>query len=127
MKGCRAVGLPRWLSGRESTSRCSRRPGFDSLGGEDALEEGVATHSSILAWRIPGQRSLMGYSPWGRRELDTTERLNINNTEAQEVVSSPSGKSRVLVEGACSVAQPSWGTPRSKLVGDPGRPHHGLT
>ena len=35
----------------------------------------MAPHSSILAWRIPGQRSLAGYSPWGLRdkELDTTE------------------------------------------------------
>ena len=32
----------------------------------------MATHSSILAWRIP-QRSLVGYSPWDRKELDTTE------------------------------------------------------
>ena len=38
-----------------------------SLGQEDPLEEGRATHSSILAWRIHGQRSLVGYSPWGRR------------------------------------------------------------
>ena len=29
----------------------------------NALEEGMATHSSILAWRIP-QRSVAGYSPW---------------------------------------------------------------
>ena len=34
-----------------------------SLGREDPLEEGMATHSSILAWRIHGQRSLVGYSP----------------------------------------------------------------
>jgi len=34
-----------------------------SLGWEDALEEDTATHSSILAWRIHGQRSLAGYSP----------------------------------------------------------------
>ena len=37
-----------------------------SLGGEDPLEEEMATHSSILAWRIPWtkeQRSLVGYSP----------------------------------------------------------------
>ena len=34
-----------------------------SLAWEDALEEGMATHSSILAWRIHGQRSLAGYSP----------------------------------------------------------------
>ena len=36
-----------------------------SLGWEDPLEEGKAIHSSILAWRIP----------WGRKELDKTERL----------------------------------------------------
>ena len=44
-----------------------------SLGWEDTLEQGMATHSSILAWRIHEQRSLMGYSPWGRKESDTTE------------------------------------------------------
>ena len=48
-----------------------------SLGWEDPLEEGMAAHSSILAWRIPhGQRSLMDYSPWGYKELDTTEQLS---------------------------------------------------
>ena len=43
-----------------------------SLGGEDPLEEGMATHCSILAWRIP-QRSLVGYSPWVCKESDMTE------------------------------------------------------
>ena len=38
-----------------------------SQGWEDPLEEGMATHSCILAWRRGGQRSLVGYSPWGRR------------------------------------------------------------
>ena len=33
------------------------------LGGKDPLEEGMATHSNILAWRSHGQRSLAGYSP----------------------------------------------------------------
>ena len=32
-----------------------------SLGQEDPLEKATATHSSILAWRIYGQRSLVGY------------------------------------------------------------------
>ena len=46
-----------------------------SLGQEDPLEKELATHSSILAWRIPGkngQRSLVGYSPWGGKESDMT-------------------------------------------------------
>ena len=42
-----------------------------SLGWEDPLEKETATHSSILAWRIP--MSLAGYSPWGRKVLDKTE------------------------------------------------------
>ena len=34
----------------------------------------MATHFSILAWKIThGQRSLAGYSPWGRKESDMTE------------------------------------------------------
>ena len=46
--------------------------------GQDPLEKGMATHSSILAWRIHGhQRSLAGYSLLGRKELDTTERLSL--------------------------------------------------
>ena len=41
------------------------------LGGEDPLEKGTATHSGFLAWRIPWTE--MGYSPWGRKEPDTTK------------------------------------------------------
>ena len=43
------------------------------LGQEEALEEGVATRSSILAGESRGQRSLEGCSPWGHKESDTTE------------------------------------------------------
>ena len=50
-----------------------------SLGGEDPLGEEMATHSSILAWEIP-QGSLVGYSPWGHKESDTTERLNSSSS-----------------------------------------------
>ena len=35
------------------------------LGQEDPLEKGMATHSSILAWRTPWTEELVGYSPWG--------------------------------------------------------------
>ena len=39
------------------------------------VEKEMATHCSIRAWRILGRRSMVGYSPWGREESDTTERL----------------------------------------------------
>ena len=43
------------------------------LGQEDPLEEDMATHSSILAWRTPWTEESGGpHSPWGRKELDTT-------------------------------------------------------
>ena len=44
-----------------------------SQGQEDALEKGMATHSSILAWKIPRAEGPGGYSPWGHTESDTTE------------------------------------------------------
>ena len=44
-----------------------------SLGGEDPLENGMETHSSILAWRIPWTEGLMGYSPWGHTEWEKAE------------------------------------------------------
>ena len=47
-----------------------------SLGWEDPLEEGMTTHSTILAWRIPMDRGAWRASPWGCKELDTTERLS---------------------------------------------------
>ena len=56
-----------------------------SLGWEDPVEEGMATHSSILAWEIPWTESLGGYSPWGCTESDTTEavRLRCQQTPKQ--------------------------------------------
>ena len=40
---------------------------------EDPMEEEMATHSSILAWKIPWMEELVGYSPWGHKESDTTK------------------------------------------------------
>ena len=45
-------------------------------GSEDPLEKETATHSRLLAWEIPWQMSLAGYSPWGCKELDTAEWQN---------------------------------------------------
>ena len=38
-----------------------------------ALEKEMAAHSSVLAWRIPGMGSLVGFRLWGRTESDMTE------------------------------------------------------
>ena len=45
-----------------------------SLGWEDPMEKEMATHSSILAWKIPWtERSLADYDPQNHKELDITE------------------------------------------------------
>ena len=50
-----------------------------SLGQEDPLEEEMATHSSILAWKIPWMEEPGRlYSPWGCKELDMTEWLQFS-------------------------------------------------
>ena len=49
-----------------------------SLGWEDPLQKEMAIHSSILPGKSHGQRSLEGYSPWGHKESDTTERLHFD-------------------------------------------------
>ena len=48
-----------------------------SLGHEDSLEKEVATTPVFLPGKSHGQRSLEGYSPWGRKGLDTTEQLTL--------------------------------------------------
>ena len=48
-----------------------------SLDGEDSLEKGMATHSSILAWRILQTEEPGGLQSMGRKESDTTEQLSL--------------------------------------------------
>ena len=48
-----------------------------SLDREDPPEKGMATHSSILAWKICMDRGTwQTYSPWSHKTVDTTEQLN---------------------------------------------------
>ena len=44
-----------------------------SLGQEDPLEKGMATTPVFLPGEFHGQKSLVGHSPWGHKELDMTE------------------------------------------------------
>ena len=69
--------IPRGSDSKESAAMKETR--VWSLGWEDPLEKEMATHSSILAWRIqwaeePGRLQ----SPWGRKDLDTTERPTLS-------------------------------------------------
>ena len=82
-----------------------------SLGQEDPLEKGMQPIPLLLPREFHGQRSLAGYSPWGRKELDTTEQLthtcthththphthyNICNSEALQGL--PGGGSGVFLQ-----------------------------
>ena len=58
-------GFPGGTSGKEPT--CQNR------GWEDPLEEGMATQSGNVAWRIPWTEEPLGSSPEGRKESDTPE------------------------------------------------------
>ena len=61
-------------SGKELACQCRRQETWVlSRGQEDPLEKGMTTHSSILTWNIPWWKNLVGYSPWGCKESDTTE------------------------------------------------------
>ena len=81
---------------------------FWSLGWEDPVEEGMATHSSILAWRTHGQ-SLAGYSPWGCRvRLDWALSLSLQED----------GKSEYYFTFIWQLR--SWGQEKSVSGGVPG-------
>ena len=53
-----------------------------SPGLEDPLEKGMVSHSIRLPGESRGQRSLVGYNPWGHKGLDTTEQLSIAHSTA---------------------------------------------
>ena len=69
-----SVGFPSGISSKEPTCQCRRlkRCGFNPLGQEDPLEEGMATHSHILAWRIPWTEEPGGLQSMGSHRADTT-------------------------------------------------------
>ena len=67
-----ALGFPTGSAVKNSPAMWETR--VPSLGWEYPLERGMATHSSgFLPGEAHGQRSLVGSSPWGRKESDTTE------------------------------------------------------
>ena len=78
------VGYPlQYFGASLEAQRVKRLPAMQetwvrSLGWEDPLEKEMATQSSMLAWKIPWTKEPGRlYSPWGRKESDTTERLTL--------------------------------------------------
>ena len=63
-----------------------------SLGWEDSLEEGMATHSSILAWRIPINRSAWRVMAHEVAESHTAEQLTTTTAQRMGVPAGTSGK-----------------------------------
>ena len=54
----------------------------DKLGIVHRLEKEMATHSSVLAWRIPGTGEPGGLPSWGRTESDTTEATSSSSSSS---------------------------------------------
>ena len=68
-------GLPRWCCGKEFHLPVEemQETGVRFLGQEDPLEKEMQASPVFLPGEYHGWRSLVGYSPWGLKELDTTE------------------------------------------------------
>ena len=81
------MGFSGGASGKESACKCQRQKDKgQSLDREDLLEEGMATHSSILAWRIPMDRRAWRATVHGVAQSWTQlKRLSMQNARADRV------------------------------------------
>ena len=93
-------GFPGSSDGKESASNAGDQGSIPVMGRSPGEGNGNPTHSSILAWRIPWQRSLAGYSLWDHKESDTTEQLT--HTHYQQGF--PGGSDRK--ESVCNARDP---------------------
>ena len=113
-ESCWLEGLSWWLSDRESSCQC-RRCSFDPRVGTIPWRREWQPTPVFLPGKSHGQRSLAGYSPWGRKESDMTERLNNNNwlkTQSlgwNDVVKSSKPSLERDAEKLQERSRPSWG------------------
>ena len=68
----------------DKKSTCNAGDLGSTLGQKDPLEKGMASHSSILSWRIPWTEEPGGLHPCGHKESDTTEGLTHKHTQTIE-------------------------------------------
>ena len=92
---------PRWLDGKESACQC-RTFGFNPWVGKIPLEKEMATHSSILAWRITWREEPGGLQFMEWQESDTTKWLNTQKARSDHV------KGNLKVFHPQSGSFPSW-------------------
>ena len=79
--------VPRWCSGKESTCQCRRynRCRLDPWGRkEEPLKKGMATHSSILAWKIPSTEEPGGLQSIGLQRVDRTVHSTDQGSNSEE-------------------------------------------
>ena len=86
------LGFPGGADGKASACNAGD-PGFDSWVGKIPWRRKWQSTPTLLPGKPQGQRSLIGYSPWGRKESDTTERLHFhfNREEASLVACNAEG------------------------------------
>ena len=88
----RVLGLPWWLRWERICLQC-RRPGFNPwVGKAHGRREWLPT-PIFLAGESHGQRSLVGYSPWGCEELDMTVQLTHTQSLESRLLTCPTGLS----------------------------------
>ena len=96
---------PGGTSGKELDCQCRRPTDTGSIPGSGRSPGGGnGNHSSFLAWRIPGQRSLVGYSPWGSQELDTTDHT-LYILAANSFLQPKEKKTQESVVGVCGTTE----------------------
>ena len=99
------AGLPRWLSDKESACQ-GRKRGFDPWVGKIPWRRAWQPTPVFLPGKSHRQRSLVGYSPWGCRESDTTEQLGTHFSHLEvESHASPFGAGLSLVTSLTSRMQ----------------------
>ena len=95
-------GDPWWLRWSRICLQC-RRPGFNPWCRKTPWRREWLPTPVFLHGEFHGQRSLTGYSPWGRRESDMTECLKLNRSENEA-----SGRRVLLILQSLSDGRPCW-------------------
>ena len=92
-------GFQDGTSGKEPACQCRRykRPGFDPWVGKSPRRREWQPTPEFLPGKSHGQRNLVGYSPWSRKQLDVTEQMNNKQSEIPWVVPSKNPALRYAV------------------------------